>query len=186
MQSINTVFSSKYDLSKIYLQRKNGDNSTYVNYSFDSCHECETFNIYGNILDCCKEHGYDTIYDIGCSYGWQSELCLHDRIKYIGIEMSGIHSIDGFWNSDIFEYINKKYPFEISATKTAVAVSVLCVGWNCFDFDGNNLKCIQALSRDFNQCILYIPESYVEICKQYFKNIYSISEIYENLYLLQT
>lgn len=124
---------------------------------------------YETICNFIKENKFDKVYDIGCAYGHQSEIFLEEDIDYIGIEASPIKN---FWNADKFKYINKEYPFKIDTGKNDIAVSVLCLIWNCYLYENQKTLRAQceALQRDFNQCILYIAHDKIATVDRYFKN----------------
>lgn len=78
-------------------------------------------------VDAVRKLGFDTVFDIGCAHGFQSECFLNAGLKYIGIDDAS----DKKWNNDKFDYIIGKYPFVIPQeflTGKYIAVSRLCVG----------------------------------------------------------
>lgn len=133
---------------------------------------------YEIIADFAKNNGINKVYDIGCAYGHQSEVFLNNNLDYVGIEttMSG-----QFWNNDKFSYIKKEYPFEIKAGSDEIAISVLCLTWNCYLYEGEKTldEQLEALYRDFHHCILYAPKEMVSYISKYFKNV---TEIGRSLY----
>lgn len=92
---------------------------------------CSTKGFYELVLKYCLENDIKEIYDIGCCYGWQSEIFINNNIKYIGIECETLD----FWNKDNCTYINRKYPFPIKHNKDAIAISNLCIGYLVKEFD---------------------------------------------------
>lgn len=146
--------------------------------------ECESFEIYGEIAKIAKQNQVNNIYDIGCATAYQSEVFKQENINYVGIE--GYFTGKGYWNDNIFKYIEKPYPFKIDASKNDIAISKLCIGWNCFKFEDNTyLKQLEALSRDFKTVILYTTGEFIDIAHKYFKEITKCSENYKSLYLLK-
>ncbi len=78
-------------------------------------------------VDAVKQLGFDTVFDIGCAHGFQSECFLNAGLKYIGID----DTADRKWNDDKFDYLIGKYPFTVPQeflTGKYIAVSRLCVG----------------------------------------------------------
>ncbi|WP_279146366.1 MULTISPECIES: hypothetical protein [Clostridium] len=134
----------------------------------DSLYECEGFEIYEKILKFAKDNNFKKIYDIGCAYGHQSEVFLNSAVDYVGIEACKF----GYWNSDKYHYINQEYPFKINAADNELAVSVLCLTWNCYLYEEEKTlkeQC-QALQRDFKHCLLYIVKDKINYMKKYYKN----------------
>ena len=112
------------------------------------------FDTYEQIADFCLEHNIDTVYDIGCAYGHQSQTYLNKDIEYVGINE---HDLE-FYNTDKCRFIAKHYPFKIYAPDNALAVSVMCLGWGVYLYKGTKTlrKQFESLARDFNHCLLYI------------------------------
>lgn len=150
------------------LYDKTGDSEYLMEIDcIDHFFECEGLNKYSLVAKFCKERGFNKAYDIGCAYGHQSEVFLLNGINYFGID----ENCTNFWNKDKCEYKTKSYPFKINAKENELAVSILCLTWNCYLDEGditlhNQLK---QLSDDFNNCLLYIAKDKVNIVKKYFK-----------------
>lgn len=144
--------------------------------------ECEGLQTYEKIANFAKSKGLNKVYDIGCACGHQSEVFLLSGLDYVGIEAS---PITNFWNADKFTYIKGYYPFEIKADSNDLAVSVLCLTWNCYLYEKEKTlqeQCeaqCEALQRDFKQCLLYMPKERVEFVSKYFKGY---EQIDKNLY----
>lgn len=100
------------------------------------------------------------IFDIGCAFGFQSELLINSSIQYVGINDVSLN----FWNKDKYQYIVKSYPFVIQTLPTDIAVSIYCIGWY------NNLieKQIKRLAEDFQQIIINVDKEYFYYLKKYF------------------
>ena len=115
-----------------------------------------------------KNYNFKRVIDIGCAMGHQSEDFLGSEIDYLGIDEYS----SNFWNSDTFKYIVGRYPFKFKAKEGDLAVSKLCLTWNCYLYEGKKTmhEQLKALSRDFNECLLYIPKENIEIISKYFKN----------------
>jgi hypothetical protein len=139
--------------------------------------ECQGIDTYEQIASFCKERGIQRVVDIGCAYGHQSEVFLNEGIQYLGVdEDNGI-----FWNLDKFQYIVNRYPCELPIQKGDLGVSVLCLTWNCYLYEGEKTlkeQC-EALQRDFEHCLLYMVPERVNFVHRYFKKV---EEIGENLY----
>lgn len=134
----------------------------------DHFFECETGKIYETIIKVCKEKGYNRVFDIGCAYGHQSECFLNTGVDYIGIDQYECN----FWNSDLYEYKVNRYPYKIESTKNDIAISVLCLTWNCYLVEGEKTlrEQLQRLKDDFGKAILYIANDKVDIVKEYMAN----------------
>ena len=131
--------------------------------------ECETKDIYENVIRAASNKGFKRVFDIGCAFGHQSEAFLNfGGLEYVGIDDS---IPKGYaWNNKVYEYILGTYPFEMKTETTDIAVSVLCLGWNCYLYEGDEtLKAqIEALARDFGSAILYIPKGIVDFILSYY------------------
>lgn len=137
--------------------------------------ECEGFQTYEAIADFAKEKGFNKVYDIGCAYGHQSEVFLQKEVGYVGIEE---YPISDFWNADKFQYIEERYPLKIDAEVNDLAISVLCLTWNCYLYEKEKTlqeQC-EALQRDFKQCLLYMAKDKVEFVSKYYKNYKEIGD----------
>lgn len=132
--------------------------------------ECEGFKTYEKIHSFAKEKGFKNIVDIGCAVGHQSEIFVDSEINYIGIDDDWRGE---FWNSDRFSYLKMHYPAKIDVPDNSLGVSVLCLGWNCYLYEGDETLEAQAkaLSEDFKHCLLYLPykDKRLDVFKRYFK-----------------
>ena len=136
--------------------------------SLDHVLECSLGN-YDFMIDFAIKKGYDTVVDIGCAYGHQSELC-KDRIKYIGIDEDCVD----FYREKEFHYLIGKYPFKIPQIKyfnDSLAISNLAIGWKCYVNEKEFKKQCEAISKDFKAALLYIPRDREKILHKCFKNI---------------
>ena len=98
-------------------------------------------------------------------------MFLNNNIKYIGIND---YYLD-FWNYNKYDYIVREYPFEYESKYFEVnysdlPISVLCLTWNCYLYNGEETlrKQIEALSRDFRHCLLYMSKDKLDFVKQYY------------------
>ena len=135
--------------------------------SIENFFECKTYKKYELVLKFCKENNIHRIYDIGCAFGFQSEIFLNSSITYIGID----EGTQKFWNNNKFQYIIGHYPFKIKAQKNDLAVSSLCLTWNCYLHEKEKTlreQC-KALERDFAHCLLYITKDKIDFVNKYFK-----------------
>ncbi len=130
---------------------------------------------YTEVLKFAKSKGFKRVFDIGCAYGHQSEAFIDSDIEYIGID----DGVPGeYWNLDKYIYISEHYPFKINATETDLAVSILCLTWNCYLYEGEKTlkeQC-EALKRDFKHVLLYMPKDKVGFVKEYFKGYEQVNE----------
>lgn len=133
----------------------------------DNFFECEIYIKYDKILNFAENNGFKRIFDIGCAYGHQSEMFLNSVVEYVGIdEIPCTH-----WNTEKYKYISKHYPFKIEAHSDDLAVSSLCLTWNCYLYEGNKTlkeQC-EVLQRDFKSCLLYMQMDQLDFVKKYFK-----------------
>lgn len=122
-----------------------------------------------------SEHGYDGVVDIGCAHGFQSEIC-NQHLDYVGVN----DELLDFWipthKITSTRYIVLKYPFKKdhyeNLKKGYLAISNLCLGWNCYATEDNSYeKQFKALSEDFGACLLYVPIERESYLKKYFKNV---------------
>lgn len=164
-------------LVKLY---KSNDISMYQREGLDNFFECETGKTYKTILDVAKEKGANRIFDIGCAYGHQSEVFINSNIDYVGINDSD----EEFWNNDKYEYIVGKYPFKLNTNKNDIAVSVLCLTWNCYLIEGEKTlyEQLEQLSNDFDKIILYLPKDKIEYVLKYFPKYEHITD---NIYYFE-
>lgn len=128
---------------------------------------------YEFIKEFCKKNGITKVTDIGCAHGFQSEVFIDSDIRYRGIEISGC----GYWNNDQFEYIQSEYPCNLETEQNELAVSVLCLGWNCFLFDGKEtLKAqFKSLSKQFKQALIYMQSDFFGEVSGYFNTAYKVA-----------
>lgn len=136
-------------------------------YSIDTFFEAEVYKTYETFAKVAKEKGFNRVFDIGTAFGLQSEVFLNEGIDYVGINDGNLD----FWNKDKFEYIVGEYPFKIEAKETDLAVSSLCLTWNCYLYEGEKTlsKQCNALSRDFDACLLYMQISNLDFVAKYFR-----------------
>lgn len=141
----------------------------------DHFYGCDGYKTYEKIAEYAKQHNFKRVFDIGCAYGHQSEIFLGTGLKYIGIEAA---KNTDYWNIDKFQYITDKYPFKIDTADGDLAVSVLCLTWNCFlnEHEKTLKEQLEALQRDFKHCLLYLDDDKVDFVKQYYKNFEVIAE----------
>lgn len=134
----------------------------------DHFFECEGYKTYEKILDFAEANKFKRVFDIGCAYGHQSEVFINSKVDYVGINEGKC----GYWNGDRYKYMSKYYPFKIEANTNDLAVSVLCLTWNCYLREGNKTlkeQC-ESLQRDFKSVLLYMPMEMIDFVKGYFKD----------------
>lgn len=144
----------------------------------DICHliECGSLKNYNTMFQFAASKHFDYVCDIGCAYGHQSELC-RDLIKYIGIDEDSTN----FYEAEGLDttYIVGHYPCEIEIPNKykTLAVSILCLGWNCYRYNDDEYdRQFKALSKDFAACLLYVPTEREEDLKKYFNHVEIIEE----------
>ena len=172
------LIDRELELSKLFDE---ADSDLHMNehYSLCSIFECETLKTYEKICEFAKENNFNKVYDIGCAFGHQSEVFFNNNVEYVGVND---HELP-FWNKDKYKYIVSHYPFKIATGDSSLAVSVLCLTWNCYLHEGEKTlkqQC-EALRRDFRQCLMYMAKDKVGFVSKYFINI---KEIENDLYFL--
>ena len=159
------------------LSRQKRDDDKYLMELDSLLHVMERLSIYEDILEHVKKIGGKRVIDIGCANGHQSEVFIHSGVKYSGLELFEVD----FFNNETCEYQVATYPCELKTSCGDVGVSVLCLTWNCFLWDGEKTLHQQcaALKRDFSDCILYTTSDKIPVIKKYFSRV---DEIGKNLY----
>lgn len=126
---------------------------------------------YQLVADTCRKLGLRGVVDLGCSYGFQSEIFQEKRLKYHGIDNGCIH----FWNGggENITFQAEEYPCYVNVeTRNMLAVSRFCVGYTMKDYE--------KLAKDFS-CILVDKngEAYYGLSR-YFTYVSDLSAIHEN------
>lgn len=161
------MLSKKYSrLYKEYNSLFNDESKIQEHYSLTHFFECNSSYIYEKILEFCINNNYTRVFDIGCAFGYQSEVFIDSNIDYVGIDTLKLN----FWNSEIYTYISKQYPFPLKTKSNDIAVSVLCLTWPCYLYNGKESlhKQLSQLSKDFNAALLYVPENMLNTISEYF------------------
>ena len=135
--------------------------------SLDHVMDTNCIGRYKFAMEFAKAKGVNRVFDIGCAYGHQSEVFVDSNVEYVGINE---HDLSPFWNQDKFKYVVKHYPFPIETKDTDMAVSILCLVWNCYLHEGEKTltKQIESLSRDFKKALLYVPQEKVKCVAEYY------------------
>lgn len=151
------------------LSRQKRDDDKYLMELDSLLHVMERLSIYEDILEHVKKIGGKRVIDIGCANGHQSEVFIDSEVKYSGLELFEVD----FFNRDTCEYKVATYPCELNTSDGDVGVSVLCLTWNCFLWDGEKTLHQQcaALKRDFSDCILYTTSDKLPVITQYFAKV---------------
>ncbi len=139
--------------------------------SIDHLLEC-SLNNYNFMIDFAIKKGFKRVIDIGCAYGYQSELC-EGKIDYVGVD----EDLVNFYNQERYDYYVGKYPQKISflMDESEIAISNLAIGWNCYVNEKEFEKQCKALVEDFKACLLYLPTDREKILNKYFNHV----EIYK-------
>lgn len=128
---------------------------------------------YNYFLEYCKNNNIKGVVDIGCCIGYQSELFLNNGIDYIGVD----GTTNSFWNEDKANYITKEYPCEIKGYKDYLAISNLCLGWNCYLYNG--IETLEGqfkqLAKDFDRSLIYMQKDNIEYIRKYFKEVNNLT-----------
>jgi len=134
--------------------------------------ECSLKN-YDFMINFAIEKGFDEVVDIGCAYGHQSELC-EGRIKYIGIDREYVNFYKPSKCFCLIEgYPNNNNSFNHRFTDS-LAISNLCVGWNCYVDEKEALEQFKALKKDFKASLLQLPKEREKLLKKVFGNVEKI------------
>lgn len=166
------IIERKREIDLLYEQTKE-DKYLWEDDCINHFFECEGYKTYETIADFCIYNNIKRVFDIGCAYGHQSEIFLKKQIGYIGINNMKLD----FWNKDKYQYIIDSYPCKIETHSSDLAISVLCLTWNCYLYEGEKTlkeQC-EALSKDFRQCLLYLQPDRLEFVSKYFRNFRSTS-----------
>lgn len=139
----NTLMEHQKHLDKALSQCISEDEYRLTAMELDCLeHVIQLDDFYDFCTDYMCEHGIDTVVDIGCAYGHQSEAFLEENLGYIGIESSGDSPK---WNIDKCMYLTEKYPCKIP-DGCRFAVSNMCFEYFINDYE--------ALAHDFDTVIL--------------------------------
>lgn len=154
---------------KLYLEGKDTIEYDMEIDCIDHFFEAGGLKNYETIASFCKENNIDKVIDIGCAYAHQSECFLNSDIEYMGVNN---HS-HKYWNSGQFQYITGNYPCELPVKSKDLAVSVLCLTWNCYLYEGEKtlIEQCKALKRDFDHCLLYVTNNGKEMMSRYFPTV---------------
>lgn len=155
------------ELNKLF-DKTNNTNCLIEMDCIDHFFECESYKTYGKILEFAEAKKIKRVFDIGCAYGHQSEVFINSKVDYVGINEGKCD----YWNEDRYKYLSTHYPFKIEANTDDLAVSVLCLTWNCYLYEKDKTlqeQC-EALQRDFKNCLLYMASDKIDFVKKYFKD----------------
>lgn len=135
---------------------------------------CDGLRRYEKIASFCMNNDIQGVVDIGCAYGHQSEVFNQVNIEYLGVN----DSKSSFWNEKNIPYVANCYPCQIPTKRGDLAISILCLTWNCYLYEGDKTLHEQcaALKRDFDHCLLYIQPDKKEIISDYFKHVEDLGE----------
>ena len=145
--------------------------------SLDHILECSIEN-YDFMIDFAIVNGFKRVVDIGCAYGHQSELC-KDRIRYYGIDKSALNFYYNDKKTKKCIYESEKYPFYIpfDLFKDDLAISNLCIGWNCYTDNEEELRNqFKALKKDFKASLLYMPREREKALREIFQSVKIIKD----------
>lgn len=127
---------------------------------------------YEQVVQFCQENHIQRVIDIGSAYGHQSECFLDTTIEYIGVD----NEMQDGWNSERYTYIQGSYPCPLPTKADDLAVSVLCLTWNCYLHEGERTlhqQC-KSLAKDFSHALLYASKSAKDTLKQYFSSVEAV------------
>lgn len=139
----------------------------------DNVIECSLEN-YDFMIDFAIKMGFKRVVDIGCAYGFQSELCRDRGIGYVGINT---HKLN-FYQEISCVYAYQEYPCYIpfDLYKNDLAISNLALGWHCYQDEKDFEETCKALGKDFKANLLYIPQDRKHILFKCFKNVQIVDE----------
>ena len=141
----------------------------------------ECISNYEFIRDFCLKNNFKNVFDIGCCFGYQSEVFYQAGINYRGLDE---FNSEDMWNSDIYEYQMGCFPCEVAAKKEELAISVLCLGWNCYLHEGENTlnEQFESLAKQFRFSLIYMQNEFVPIVSKYFLGT---KHLEDNFYLFE-
>lgn len=165
------------NVDKLYSETKK-DEYLHKQYCLEHFFEISS-STYEEIVKYCIDNEVEGVVDIGCAYGYQSELFLVNDINYIGIDESS----DYFWNSEKFTYYKVKYPCDMKKYNNYLAISSLCISWNCYLHEGEKTLNDQfyQLSNDFRRCLIYGSPENMMVAKKYFSEVNNIKRKFYEL-----
>lgn len=142
----------------------------------DNVIECSLEN-YDFMIDFAIKMGFERVVDIGCAYGFQSELC-KNRIKYYGFNTHKLKFYKDSLSSNPIGYCDEEYPCYIpfDLYKNDLAISNLALGWHCYQNEKDFEETCKALGKDFKASLLYIPQDRKHILFKCFKNVQIVDE----------
>lgn len=138
-------------------------------------HIMERPESYENILNFAEKRGIKRVVDIGCAYAFQSSIFEETDVSYMGVD----EGVNGrFWNDEKFSFIKTHYPSPLPLVEGDLAISVLCLGWNVYLYEGEKTfnEQFEALSADFKHALLYIPTERLESIGRYFVKTEKVAE----------
>lgn len=144
-------------------------------YSYDCILECWS-ETYALVIDYCLKNNIKSVTDIGTAFSSQGAEFNQHEIEYNVINefkehdpLVDINSFQiGFYGKDQFQ-----------TKKDSLAVAIFSIGWACYVNEDERVKQIQELSKDFNTCMLYLPND--KYLNDYFKHV---ERIKGNMYLV--
>lgn len=144
--------------------------------SLDNVLECSLEN-YDFMIDFAIKMGFKRVVDIGCAYGFQSELC-KDRIRYYGINTAKLKFYKNSLSSSRLAYTDEEYPYPnpYNLFKDDLAISNLALGWNCYQSEKDFEETCKALGKDFKASLLYIPQDRKNILFKCFTDVMIVKE----------
>lgn len=120
--------------------------------------------------DICRKLGMRGIVDLGCSYGFQSEIFQEKRLTYHGIDSRCTH----FWNSgeENVTFQAEEYPCYINMdTKHMLAFSRFCIGQTMNDYG--------KLAEDFTYILVDKNAAAYYGLSKYFTHVSDLAAAYE-------
>lgn len=116
-------------------------------YCIDEQVECNIYDVYDDMAEWAKQHGYTAVYDIGCSCGFQGDCFKARGIQYDGIDMaySPRYVYKNAWN----KYHFNEYPFDIKPVPNSIAISDFCIG-----YFGNDEAKAKQLAKEFDTVLI--------------------------------
>lgn len=137
-------------------------------------YEADGKSDYSMIANICRSLRFSGIVDIGCAYGFQSDLFLENDLYYHGID----DWCTRFWNDGEkgISYQTEKYPCKVKTDITnLLAVSRLCVGYSMMDYE--------SLSSDFPYLLVICTSKIVKELTSFY-TIIATGKGKGNLFLL--
>ena len=142
----------------------------YDQHSYSLMCTLECISNYEFIKDFCLKNNFKSVFDIGCCFGYQSEVFYESGIQYRGLD----DTISKYlWNSELYEYQVGRFPCDVKSRKGELGISVLCLGWNCYLYEGAKTldEQFESLVNQFEYSLIYMQQNLVPLISRHFSKV---------------